>query len=1134
MPARRIIARLAPVLILAAGASTWAATLQTADGLAVTFSDADSSVTGIAVAERDLPLLSGQPGGLWVQAGRPLQPGPVQHLDFSAAEASWRSARNADWDSTGAYATWEAQGGVEGSPCLLLGNGTLTGVGMATAAPAFVNAGAALTISYSARVSNLETNQILCVRAYDSVGTDITGSTNKPVGWNYTSTSMAHALYGMACSAVGTWQRFEHTYRVPPGAAAVRVSLRHWTGGDHWLWIDNLAVDSSGGIGWSAPQRLSGPLTPVVGGFELSADLPGENIHAQVLARAQANALQFDFALEDTSVPLADRPIVAWFALPVALDGWQWWDDLADSRPIGADPLANTITLCGHAISQYPFAAVTGDGAGLSMGVPMDGPVAQRFEAGSAVGLRSVWDLCLTPVTTKFGAGRATASLSIAAIDPAWGFRAATRRYQGLHPGQFVKRTTREGCWLWPLHPRAIAEPDDFGFAYHESTPITSEADRASCVEHDVGIFYYSEPWNLWMNWGNAPVKPSYEERVGRLESWAIDGGSYAIWQAAGGPDGSAHLLIGDGAFTGVGVATQSLAIDPGTMVEIAWQARTADLQTLQIISARFFDAFGTDITASTAAPAGWWYSGTSRAFVISGLANTAADTWEGFSRTFKMPATATSLRVALRYWNGGDGFVHIDDVQVRGVGGMPVWLALPFDAPERPWSLADSTEWDATEPLWYRSPRRETAQIVQATAPLDAGGRYQLDYHGYLWQESTTGGTQGWVINPDPDLPSPNAYELFRENYFLLDLEQNDGVYLDSVTVTSGFGRWENRRLNHLAFSDTPLSFSNDDGGPAQLAPQAHAELYRALGAELHPAGKHLFGNVFPEAMRFCAHLNDVMGSETDKLVEADRLSRIRRTLAGTKVVTNLLQYNWDVPTYITTEEMERYIRGQLFWGFYPGVSSGGGMWVGGAPDRYFSHPDLYERDRPLFRRYIPVIRQLGAAGWEPVTAATGGASASIERFGDFTRGPVLLTVRATDWGPLETEVTLDLADCGLAPARPWSAADLLNGRSVQPVAEGPSARFGVALAAGEVGVYRFEAAPFVKPDFDRDEDVDQADFGHLQACFCGEGLEQARPECLNARLDGDADVDAADLDLFIACAASANIPPARSVQCQ
>jgi len=30
-----------------------------------------------------------------------------------------------------------------------------------------------------------------------------------------------------------------------------------------------------------------------------------------------------------------------------------------------------------------------------------------------------------------------------------------------------------------------------------------------------------------------------------------------------------------------------------------------------------------------------------------------------------------------------------------------------------------------------------------------------------------------------------------------------------------------------------------------------------------------------------------------------------------------------------VTTEEMERYIRGQLFWGFYPGVSSGGGMWV-------------------------------------------------------------------------------------------------------------------------------------------------------------------------------------------------------------
>lgn len=57
------------------------------------------------------------------------------------------------------------------------------------------------------------------------------------------------------------------------------------------------------------------------------------------------------------------------------------------------------------------------------------------------------------------------------------------------------------------------------------------------------------------------------------------------------------------------------------------------------------------------------------------------------------------------------------------------------------------------------------------------------------------------------------------------------------------------------------------------------------------------------------------------------------------------------------------------------------------------------------------------------------------------------------------------------------------------------------------------------VPPDFDRDGDVDQEDFAHLQTCFSGPGLAQTDPACFNARLDDDHDVDADDFSLFQAC---------------
>ena len=61
---------------------------------------------------------------------------------------------------------------------------------------------------------------------------------------------------------------------------------------------------------------------------------------------------------------------------------------------------------------------------------------------------------------------------------------------------------------------------------------------------------------------------------------------------------------------------------------------------------------------------------------------------------------------------------------------------------------------------------------------------------------------------------------------------------------------------------------------------------------------------------------------------------------------------------------------------------------------------------------------------------------------------------------------------------------------------------------------------------DLDIDRDVDQTDFGLLQACLTGPGVPQANTACQDAKLDNDDDVDQDDIAIFRACLTGPGIP--------
>ncbi len=72
----------------------------------------------------------------------------------------------------------------------------------------------------------------------------------------------------------------------------------------------------------------------------------------------------------------------------------------------------------------------------------------------------------------------------------------------------------------------------------------------------------------------------------------------------------------------------------------------------------------------------------------------------------------------------------------------------------------------------------------------------------------------------------------------------------------------------------------------------------------------------------------------------------------------------------------------------------------------------------------------------------------------------------------------------------------------------------------------FAFLAAGLLNADLDGDRDVDQTDFGRLQACFSGRDVPQQAAGCDSARLDGDCDVDADDLLLFLGCQSGPGVP--------
>jgi hypothetical protein len=263
------------------------------------------------------------------------------------------------------------------------------------------------------------------------------------------------------------------------------------------------------------------------------------------------------------------------------------------------------------------------------------------------------------------------------------------------------------------------------------------------------------------------------------------------------------------------------------------------------------------------------------------------------------------------------------------------------------------------------------------------------------------------------------------------------------------------NYRREHFRTASVPLVFDRE-GRPCQLMIFNTWTFERDVAAQMHARGKLLFANAVLWNYSFPATLLDVLGTEVNWLPQgayqpdSDAVMNFRRALS--RQTPYCLLMNTDFARF-TPELVEHYFERCLFYGIWPGFFDE----EAASKDPYWASTNKwYERDRPLFKKYIPLLRRVTAAGWQPLTqAACDNSMILVERFGPEADGTVFLTL-LNDTADIQSgTVRADLKALGLKQAT--SARDLVSGSAATVSGHG----WRVSLRPQQAEVLRLSRSP-------------------------------------------------------------------------
>jgi hypothetical protein len=109
----------------------------------------------------------------------------------------------------------------------------------------------------------------------------------------------------------------------------------------------------------------------------------------------------------------------------------------------------------------------------------------------------------------------------------------------------------------------------------------------------------------------------------------------------------------------------------------------------------------------------------------------------------------------------------------------------------------------------------------------------------------------------------------------------------------------------------------------------------------------------------------------------------------------------------------IEPYFQRNVFYAVYPSFFTAHNA-MGERP--YFDVPEWYNRDRALFKKYVPMVKKLDEAGWQPLPFATVGSDAiRLERYGEWRSKNLAIAIHNTSDQPIHARIALSKKDLGL-----------------------------------------------------------------------------------------------------------------------
>jgi len=343
--------------------------------------------------------------------------------------------------------------------------------------------------------------------------------------------------------------------------------------------------------------------------------------------------------------------------------------------------------------------------------------------------------------------------------------------------------------------------------------------------------------------------------------------------------------------------------------------------------------------------------------------------------------------------------------------------------------------------------PKATMAAAVIASSPYDQNDLYQLSYNTYFWYSNRL---QQYPVAAYSTIAN-GVYDLHLEysvdNQISHAEDQGNvlgGIFLDNTT--SVFGNIENYRKLLWAYNKGPLSFSYRTGETVQYNGDSMEDYTGALRTHLNGQDKILMASLNPGSYVWFSPHNDVVGGEVAGTETLDRVYT-RRTLSYGKVWSNLYVPGSTSPTQA---DVRAYLHQALLAGYFPGFNGG-----------YWDNSSLYERDRSLFRLYMPLIRTVSQAGWKPVHYTTSSHTTTlIERFGSPADGTFYLTAQNPDSSAASNQFTIDGAGLSIAASTAVTITELLSGTSRSITRNGTDIVFSETLDPDETVMYELSVA--------------------------------------------------------------------------